>query len=308
MRLHTTPEVLGRGFHRSGWPAVLQQLSAHVTDQGMLFMDSAEIHLRNQEAQPIRVPWAGIFHLPPLQDTHPSIIAENLQQNELFHVYSQRRNAQASLNNLHIIITLSDYAAQFYSSQMPDKSVYSLKYPHEAILEHSGKRPKYLLHSGTFLKNSAILNQFPKPHKDQTKLLIFTEAIHSMRRYQFFMDFFDKRTGYDDVEHAQRLPHNAYDNVLQESIVIVEYMDCSASTTLVECIACNVPMVVNRHPAVVEYLGADYPLFYDSHEEIPDLITRWEEAVSYLHSMDKTDFNTAHFLGRLSYIVDKYGA
>ena len=47
------------------------------------------------------------------------------------------------------------------------------------------------------------------------------------------------------------------------SVIFVEYIDCSASNTILECIATCTPIVVNRHPAIEEYLGIDYPLYHD---------------------------------------------
>ena len=44
--------------------------------------------------------------------------------------------------------------------------------------------------------------------------------------------------------------------------MLVDLIDASASNTVVECLARGTPLLVNRLPAVEEYLGTDYPLFY----------------------------------------------
>jgi hypothetical protein len=44
-------------------------------------------------------------------------------------------------------------------------------------------------------------------------------------------------------------------------------VDASAANTVIECIVRRTPLVVNRIPAVEEYIGREYPLFYNTLEE-----------------------------------------
>ena len=58
-------------------------------------------------------------------------------------------------------------------------------------------------------------------------------------------------------------------------------------------------MLVNRHPAVVEYLGEDYPFFFDDLEQAarladdPDAV---HAAHSYLSALPKERFTQEAFL------------
>jgi hypothetical protein len=80
-----------------------------------------------------------------------------------------------------------------------------------------------------------------------------------------------------------------YDCLLAENVVAIELFDASANNVVVECIARNTPIIVNRHPAVVEYLTADYPLYFTDLSEIPELlaIDRVVAAHEYLAALDK---------------------
>lgn len=53
-----------------------------------------------------------------------------------------------------------------------------------------------------------------------------------------------------------------YDKLLQSSLIYVNFYDCAASNTIVECIASCTPLLVNKLPSIVEYLGEDYPLYF----------------------------------------------
>lgn len=63
-----------------------------------------------------------------------------------------------------------------------------------------------------------------------------------------------------------------YVHILQKGIIYNHYIQPAGSNLLSECITAKAHLVLNRHKAFEEYLGADYPLFYDSLEEADELI------------------------------------
>jgi hypothetical protein len=89
------------------------------------------------------------------------------------------------------------------------------------------------------------------------------------------------------VEILTSLDNTEYDLLLCNSILLVEYFDVSASNTVIEAIARNTPIVVNRHAALEEYLGIGYPLFYDDIEEVHGLLSD-HERVHAAHLMLST--------------------
>ena len=60
----------------------------------------------------------------------------------------------------------------------------------------------------------------------------------------------------------------------------------------------NTPIVLNRHPAAEEYLGVDYPLFYDKFRTAGELLTTNQivRGHEYLKAMDKGWLDGAAFL------------
>jgi hypothetical protein len=64
-----------------------------------------------------------------------------------------------------------------------------------------------------------------------------------------------------------RVDDESYDHLLSENICFLYLYDSSANNAIIECIARNTPLLVNKHPAVVEYLGEDYPFYYNTIEE-----------------------------------------
>ena len=61
---------------------------------------------------------------------------------------------------------------------------------------------------------------------------------------------------------AHRIPPDAYNYLLERCVVVENFTSCVGSTTITECISRGTPIITNRLPAIEEYLGKDYPLFY----------------------------------------------
>jgi hypothetical protein len=85
--------------------------------------------------------------------------------------------------------------------------------------------------------------------------------------WQAELDLVPPRLRHQNVLHLPFLDNIEYDRLLAENIVFLDLYDSSANNALVECIVRGTPVVVNRLPAVMEYLGPDYPLYFDDLDE-----------------------------------------
>ena len=106
------------------------------------------------------------------------------------------------------------------------------------------------------------------------------------------------------VTPHQALTNEEFDQFLTGSISYINLIDTSANNAVIECIARNIPLLVNYHPAVVEYLGEDYPFYYltqaGANKKINDesLI---KETHDYLCNMDKRFISIDHFMHEFEY-------
>jgi hypothetical protein len=64
-----------------------------------------------------------------------------------------------------------------------------------------------------------------------------------------------------------------YDKIVSQSVVFLDLIDCSASNTIIECIARQTPILIRRLDPVIEYIGEEYPLYFTNLEQIPQLLT-----------------------------------
>lgn len=105
------------------------------------------------------------------------------------------------------------------------------------------------------------------------------------------------------------LDNQAYDDLLSKNIVFLNLVDASACNTLLECIMRNTPVLVNPIPPVVEMLGKNYPLYYNSLYEASKLLENPDairKAYEYLAKIEKFAFNIDQFMKNLKETIYKY--
>lgn len=110
------------------------------------------------------------------------------------------------------------------------------------------------------------------------------------------------KSKHDSVTVVEMVDNSLYDRLLSENIVFMNLIDCSASNTLIECIVRNTPILINRHPAVVEILGPRYPFYFRDMEEAGRkssnmLLVRLTHF--YLRNLNKNQFEGGYFIDQI---------
>jgi hypothetical protein len=102
----------------------------------------------------------------------------------------------------------------------------------------------------------------------------------------------------NDVDVINFLNDDEYDDLLSRNIVFLNLIDASATNTIIECIVRNTPIIVNRHPAIEEYLGKEYPLYYDTIEDVNRLMSykNIKSGYKYLRCMNKDHLHIESFI------------
>jgi hypothetical protein len=106
----------------------------------------------------------------------------------------------------------------------------------------------------------------------------------------------------ESVHIIDMLSNNEYDNLLSENIIFLKFVDLSAANTVLECIVRNTPLIVNRHPALEEVLGENYPGFYEYLEDAADIICNLQKVIeihNYLSNLEKERFTLATFVRKI---------
>jgi len=70
------------------------------------------------------------------------------------------------------------------------------------------------------------------------------------------------------VKLVDHLSNDEYDKLLTQNIVFLDLYDSSANNAIIECIARGTPLLINKHPAVIEYLGEEYPFYFENYDDV----------------------------------------
>lgn len=108
------------------------------------------------------------------------------------------------------------------------------------------------------------------------------------------------------VKMIKYLENDLYDDLLTRYIVFLNLFDASAVNTIIECIVRNTPIIVNKLPAVIEYLGEEYPLYYTDINTVPEMIADKHlihKASLYLSHLNKDFLTIENFIWNLKNIV-----
>lgn len=294
LQLLRKPQPIGLNYHRSGWPLAVAELQTLDRDCDLLLDDFVEqTWIYHSRQQPIEQPWAGIFHHPPHPPRWSSLPdrLDELPENDAF---------RRSCPHLKLAICLSKYLAHWIAEhwQVPvavvDHPTGFDGVPFDLAAWQSDRR---LLQVGWYLRNTRLIHQVDTPIP-RTRVLPRkpSQLQHDDDCGRAFAARPEVRR--HDVFELPYVDNAGYDWLLSRSVVCQEVLDASANNVTLECLARNTPVIVNRHPAVVEYLGEDYPLYWSDYREVPELLhddSAIESAHEYLRDLNKVQFTYEAF-------------
>jgi len=271
--------------HRSGWKFVLDSMHYRLhSDNGVKFIGYLDGYFSKNE-RVIGQEWIGVLHNPPRIPQHI-----HSRHNRLHSIESFVNSDDWFLNakTCRGLIVLSRYCEEYLRS-VCDAETLRLYHPTEncAVKFDHNKfelRGKRVISIGHWLRNFQAFNDFNYHNKVIVKPFR-TLSIDT------------------DIRIIEHLDDNAYDELLSSSIVFLNLYDSSANNVILECINRNTPILINRLPATVEYLGSEYPLFYDDLSEAELLIRSTDHVIlayEYLTRIDKSKFDIHSFINGLA--------
>jgi hypothetical protein len=226
------------------------------------------------------------FELPVFSLVHPTLFVDNTWNPKILN--------EVQLN----LVTIGAWYRNPYT-------IYEIKVPsHVKKWALKGKRmDSYFRPSKLHLNSTQIYQETPSPH------IWKRYFIERLRKLQVTYAELDGKKVFpgklekelNSVEIIEHLPDNKYDKLLANSVIFLNLVDASAVNTIIECIVRETPIIVNPLPAVVEYLGKSYPLYYKGISSIKELLTKEKlhRAHLYLKKKSKENLQITTFLSDL---------
>lgn len=287
--------IVGEGQHHSGWPYAINALRPYCAENGILLDDYVDRSFGYyQKHTPHLEPWMGMVH-------HPTDAGNWVREVHTLKNIVGTPKWRASLPYLKGLICLSEFSKQQVQEYV-DVPVFVTHHPIKPPTElfnwdrFIANQQKRILQLGYYCRNTLAVVQLPNI-EGFIKTRVWNKSIRwiNARDRALQKSFSGVRPYLGHTEHWDRLDDLTYEQVLTENVVFQEMFTASANNVVVECIVRNTPIVVNRHPALVEYLGSDYPLFYDDFSQAGGLFTldKLHAAHQYLCTMNK-ETTTVH--------------
>ena len=168
-----------------------------------------------------------------------------------------------------------------------------------------------------FLQNKKIYNigwwlRNFKTFIDFTPSPCFTKSILIKSDFsKTFENTISKNYDLSGINIVNELTDQEYMKLFENCCIFADIVDCVANNTILECIKFNTPIILRRTPCAEEYLGTEYPLFFNDINELNlleeetfllDLIIK---SHTYLEKMDKTHVSLERFNTKIQYDLNK---
>ena len=257
-------------------------------------------------------PWIGILHYPEFTKDM------NITSYESLPYILQSITLQESFKNCKAIITLSEHLKKYildnlaeYKYNIPIKVLYhptDFNCKKFSLVDYSNNDNKKIIQLGFWMRNMKTIyciktDKFTKYWLPGGKYWI--DMFKSM--YKESEEYMND----ESVNIKMYLSNSEYDDILSNNICLVDVYNSSANNSVLECIARNTPLLVNKHPAIIEYLNEDYPLYYENIDELNTIINsdnfdkRLIESHNYLKNMDKKRFTIDYFCDEFKNFVEE---
>ncbi|WP_103332929.1 hypothetical protein [Pseudotabrizicola formosa] len=262
----------GRDFgqHRNNFNTLVNALTPLETDteEGVLFIPFLERQFvwgtetgeaRSSDVRPLTRPWIGILHVPfETPDWfEPAARPEAFLVSDLF---------RQSLPACRGIMTLAQDLEADLNQFLPGLPTLAVKHPtsYDATpFDPDAYRvAPSVVQVGDWLRRLQAIHRLRAPGHRRIMLTKHWTRAFLDREISVFGDQRDPC-----VEMVEFIPNDRYDALLSSAVVLCLLYGTAANNVVIECIARATPILINPLPAVVEYLGADYPLYVTDEAE-----------------------------------------
>jgi hypothetical protein len=272
--------------HRHGWKEVIDCIKTNFEcSDGVWFYSNIETEVI--EDITITKPWIAFMHNTP---QHPPHLHKLYGKTICIDNFLTSKTWIDSSKYCQGIFVLSEYCKKYFEDKVK-VPVNSLFYPTTNsdlkfdLSKFSSNKNKKIILIGHWLRNFESFDQLNSPIYPKFWLKSGPCS--------------DKHTNNKTVTKLNRVNNQEYDIFLSENLVFLDFYDTSANTAIIECIIRNTPILVRKLPAVIEYLGEEYPFYFENLSEAADKLKNIENIIKtylYLTNMDKTKFTHKYFV------------
>jgi hypothetical protein len=260
----------------------------------------------------------SFIHNPPYTKWYDSNYCSNIKNDIIYNSEHTNKNLYSKIekfnliDNIQYIYTLSNDHKEYlyYKCPLLQKKLVSIFHPILITGEEKKfdmllfNQNKQIIHIGWWLRNFKAFIDFKQP-KEYSKTILVKKG------FEGEWNIFSGRHKMDHITILKELNNLDYEKLFINSCLFLHLEDTTANNVILEAIKFNTPIIVNRLPAIEEYLGASYPLFYNNNDDLKKMqnsnyfVSLVEHAHDYLKTMDKSHLSCETFNAKLVYDMGK---
>lgn len=293
--------------HRSGWSFAVNSLRSLHSDAGVKFEGFLERPFHWEKYKniknnviPLKIPWVGVIHNPMISD---NVKSDLFSTTKLFNSIV----FQKSLENCKGLYVLSEDLKEKIKHKVGNVIVEFCYHPTE-IPQNTFTMEKFNLNSNKMIVSLGswarrFLTIFLLSSPDNLKKAMIEPSGLTTEKFRHLLSIEKSELGStttlnDSIEMISYQDSKSYDDLLSKNIMFMDFYDISASNLIIECIVRNTPVLVKKHKAVIDYLGQEYPFYFESVQEASDKINNKnliEQTHNYLTSLKTKKFLTEDY-------------
>jgi hypothetical protein len=322
------------GLHYCGWKYVINQflkiysdnVNSYTTkfffdewiEKLLIWGDKKESNIVVNEIKIKNFKIITFLHNPPFIKWYNKTYADNIHESIIYNKEHTNSNLFKQLEqhklteNIHYLYTLSCNHKEYLYNTYPNMRTKLVSILHP--IEITGKEKtfdftlfcqnKQIYHIGWWLRNFKSFINFKQPNEFSKKILIkngFEEEWNTL----------SKRFNTRGITIIKELNNDNYEQIFTNSCMYLDLEDTTANNVILECIKFNTPVIVRKMPAVIEYLGINYPLYFENEQELnmlensDYLCSMIKYANVYLQIMNKSHILCETFNNKIKYDIQK---
>ena len=259
----------------------------------------------------------SFLHCPPFDNYNSKLMNKDLLLNDIYllnkHIVGLI-HATHIFNSITFLYVLSIHHKNYIVRNYPEfqNKVLSLYHPIDIGNNNNDElfdiykfinKSKNFYHIGWWLRNFTSFFNFQVPDGYNKLILV---------KHEFKQAFNGKFKDIDkNIKIIYELNDNEYKKIFNSSCIFCDLEDCVANNLVLECIKYNTPIIIRRLPSIEEYLGSNYPLFFNDDSDLlkfknaETLNNKIIEANVYLKKMNKKPFMLETFVDKINYDISK---
>ena len=276
----------GWEHHRSGWKDCIAAIRNLHHPGGVMFDPYLDGRFTCGMRSWLSVDFCGFFHLAP---RHPPEFADRR--------YTPGSSVEGMLTSDHWkrsesyckgIWTVSPYLTKFIRTltQVPVSTLWHPSRTPDKLFSFEkflGNKSKMLILTGDWLRKFETIYLVTAGNYHKCILRCTDAAAETCRRIRYWLPH-----RFQTVNILNFLPAAAYDDMMSQNVVFLDLHDVCACNTVIDCMVRNTPLLVRKLEGIVDYLGEDYPLYYECIEEANRKLTNFDlicKATKYLENL-----------------------